>query len=332
MNEKMIFCEECRKDVAYTVTEIIMTEQLKDESYEFKGKAAFCSECGAEVYVPEIEDANLKALYDAYRQRHGIISLEKILAIPKKYGIGKRPLSVLLGWGESTFSRYCEGDMPSPHYSELLEKIYNEPAFYRNLLENNKAKLKSPTAYEKSKQVTDQLLGDENRSPAKIDSVIDYLLCRCEDITPLALQKALYYVQGFHYAFMGEFIFEEDCEAWAHGPVYRDIYKRYSAYRFDPIEGGESCDETRLSNYEKAVVDSIVRNLCCYSGKILEGFTHSEAPWLRTRGDLSVAAASNRIIHKKVMAEYFTAVKDRYQMINPSDIDIYGKAMFAKIN
>jgi len=27
---------------------------------------------------------------------------------------------------------------------------------------------------------------------AKIDIVVDYLLCQCEDITPLALQKALY--------------------------------------------------------------------------------------------------------------------------------------------
>lgn len=332
MNEKKVFCEECRKDVAYTVTDIIMNEKLKDETYEFKGKVAFCQECGAEVYVSEIEDDNLKVLYDAYRKRHGIISLEKILELPKKYGIGKRPLSLLLGWGEITFSRYSEGDMPAKHYSEILEKIYEDPALYRDLLENNKEKLKSPTAYEKSKQVTDRLLGKENPIHTKIDSVIDYLLCRCEDITPLALQKSLYYVQGFHYAFMDEFIFEEDCEAWAHGPVYRDIYKRYSAYRFDPIEGGETCDETQLSNFEKAVIDSVIRNLCCYSGKILEGFTHSEVPWLKTRGDLPVTAASNRIIHKKVMADYFTAVKERYQMINPSDIDSYGQAMFEKIN
>jgi len=332
MNERMTFCEECRKDVAYTVTEVKLKNKLKEENYEYMGKMAICSECESEVYIPEIEDYNLKALYDAYRQRHGIISLEKILEIPRKYGIGKRPLSLLLGWGEITFSRYCEGDMPSKQYSDILQKIYDEPAFYRALLEKNKDNLKSLTAYEKSKHATETLLGEQDFLPTKINCVIDYLLCKCEDITPLALQKALYYVQGFHYAFTGEFLFEEDCEAWAHGPVYRDIYKRYSSYRFDPIEGGETCDEAVLTNYEKAVIDSIIKNLCCYSGKILEGFTHSEAPWLRTRGDLSITTASNRIIHKKVMGEYFVAVKDRYQMINPSDIDIYGKEMFEKIN
>lgn len=60
------------------------------------------------------------------------------------------------------------------------------------------------------------------------------MLYKCEDITPLVLQKALYYDQGFYYAFEGQFIFNEDCEAWVHGPVYRKVYNRYSTYRFDP--------------------------------------------------------------------------------------------------
>lgn len=332
MIEKMTICEECRKDVGYTETEVVMKNELKGETYEYTGKMAVCAECGAEVYVPEIDDFNLKALYDAYRMRNSIISLEKILEISERYGIGKRPLSLLFGWGEMTFSRYCDGDMPSKQYSDILQRIYDEPAFYRSILEGNKDNLKSQTAYEKSKRVTEELLGAQNTPLTKMDIIIEYLLCKCEDITPLALQKALYYVQGFYYAFMDEFIFKDDCEAWAHGPVYRDIYQRYSSYRFDPIEGGETCNEVVLTNYEKAVIDSIIRNLCCYSGKILEGFTHAEAPWLKTRGDLPVTAASSRMINKKVIGEYFKAVKEHCGMINPSDIESYSKKMFEQIN
>jgi Uncharacterized phage-associated protein len=186
--------------------------------------------CNAEVHVAEIEDRNLKALYDAYRQKNDIISLEKILEIPQKYNIGKRPLSLLLNWGEMTFSRYCEGDMPTKQYSDTLYRIYNEPEFYLSLLEENKGNLKSLTAYEKSKRSTLQILGGEKPTVSKVDEVIGYLLFQCEDITPLALQKALYYVQGLYYAFMGNFLFAEDCEAWVHGPVYREIYNRYSGY------------------------------------------------------------------------------------------------------
>lgn len=89
-----------------------MKGTLKGEEYSYTGKKATCAQGCTEVYVAEIEDENLKILYDAYRQKNGVISLEKILEIPEKYNIGKRPLSLLLGWGEMTFTRYYEGDVP----------------------------------------------------------------------------------------------------------------------------------------------------------------------------------------------------------------------------
>ncbi|HHY71283.1 MAG TPA: DUF4065 domain-containing protein, partial [Thermoanaerobacterales bacterium] len=273
MNEKMTFCEECRKDVIYSIKNISMKGTLKGEEYEFVGNKVTCDECSNEVYVAEIEDENLKALYDAYRQKNGIISLEKILEIPQKYNIGKRPLSLLLGWGEMTFTRYCDGDMPTKQYSDVLQRIYDKPDFYLSLLEENKRNLKSQIAYKKSKRTTLEVIGVKETVSSKIDEVINYLLVRCEDITPLALQKALYYIQGFYYAFMGSFLFTEDCEAWVHGPVYREIYNRYSRYRFDPIESNDEFDVSVFTDSEKAIIDSVIQNLCCYSGKILERFT-----------------------------------------------------------
>lgn len=75
MIEKLTFCETCRNDESYYLKTVTMKGTLKDEDYEYEGKKTFCSECNDEVYVAEIEDANLKSLYDAYRQKNGIISL-----------------------------------------------------------------------------------------------------------------------------------------------------------------------------------------------------------------------------------------------------------------
>ena len=119
MSNQIAFCPECRQDVKYSVKENKESAELKGEVYEFTSHTAFCEKCGGEIYVAELEDANLKALYDAYRQRRDIIPLEDIRAIPEKYNIGKRPLSLLLGWGEQTFSRYYDGDMPTKQYSEI---------------------------------------------------------------------------------------------------------------------------------------------------------------------------------------------------------------------
>ena len=330
MTEKT-FCEECRNDVEYTTASVPMTGTIKGKEYHYTGTEARCADCGNLVFVPEISDDNLRSLYNVFREENGIVSLDVICAIPEKYDIGKRPLSLLLGWGELTFSRYCDGDIPTRQYSDILQRIYNEPQFYSELLEANKANLKSQRTYEKTRRAVDALLSVDAPSNSKINTVIQYLLYQCEDITPLALQKALYYIQGFHFAFYRTFLFSEDCQAWTHGPVYRDIYFRYRDYRFDPIEKTTTFDTSVFSASEKAICDSVINSLCCYSGKILERFTHNEAPWLTTRGDLPDSAPSDRIIEKSVIGAYFDAVKAKYNMVNPRDIKDYAQDMFHQI-
>lgn len=330
MTEKT-FCEECRNDVEYTTASVPMTGTIKGKAYHYTGTEARCADCGNLVFVPEISDDNLRSLYNVFREENGIVSLDVICAIPEKYDIGKRPLSLLLGWGELTFSRYCDGDIPTRQYSDILQRIYNEPQFYSELLEANKTNLKSQRTYEKTRRAVDALLSVGVPSNSKINTVIQYLLYQCEDITPLALQKALYYIQGFHFAFYRTFLFSEDCQAWTHGPVYRDIYFRYRDYRFDPIEKTTTFDTSVFSASEKAICDSVINNICCYSGRILERFTHNEAPWLTTRGDLPDSAPSDRIIEKSVIGAYFDAVKAKYNMVNPRDIKDYAQDMFHQI-
>ncbi|WP_027399265.1 type II TA system antitoxin MqsA family protein [Anaerovorax odorimutans] len=331
MSERKVFCEECRNDVTFTINEKKMEGTIKGEKYSYIGREGYCADCGSEIYVAEVNDFNLKALYDAYREKNNIVSLEIILKIPEKYKIGKRPLSLLLGWGEQTFSRYCDGDMPTKQYSEILQKLYDNPTYYAEILENNKGNLKTTASYEKSKRAVNELLGRTQNTKEKIDLAIEYLLSQCEDITPLALQKALYYIQGFYYAFYKTFLFSEECEAWMHGPVYRDIYFRYRDYRFDPIEGNDEFDDSVFSSSEKAILDSVIKNICCFSGKVLEGFTHSETPWLSTRKDISPTTASGRTIEKQLIGTYFSAVKEKYNMINPNDIKSYAQKMFEQM-
>lgn len=328
---KVVICEECRNDVNFVETSVPMIGTIKDREYHYIGKEAHCAVCDSELFVPEFSDFNLRALYDVYRKENGLISLEQILEIPEKYAIGKRPLSLLLGWGEQTFSRYADGDIPTKQYSDTLLRIYNDPNFYSKLLESNKGNLKSALAYEKSRNAVSALLSANMSAHSKIDTVIQYLLCRCGDITPLALQKALYYIQGFFFAFYKNFLFAEDCQAWVHGPVYRDIYFRYKNYRFDPIKKTDDFDASVFTSEEKAICDSVINNICCYSGKILESFTHNESPWLTARGDLPFYEPSDRIIEKSLIGEYFSTVKEKYNMFSPDDIKKYTQDKFLGI-
>lgn len=331
MEKGKVFCEECRKDVDFRVNGKQLTGNIKGEVYKYKGKVAHCAECGAKIYVAEINDFNLRALYDEYREKNDIISLNKILEICSKYNIGKRPLSLLLGWGEQTFSRYCDGDIPTRQYSDILKKIYEDPFYYNRLLEENKSNLKTNAAYEKSKMAVEKLIQKDLNRTSKINMVIEYLLKQCGDITPLALQKSLYYVQGFYYAFYNKFLFEDDCQAWVHGPVYPEIYYKYKDYRFEPIEYTIEIKDLDFTSSEIAILDSVAKNICCYSGKVLEKFTHSESPWLSARGNLKEYELSDKVICKDEIGEYFKRVKEKFNMINPNDIKIYSQTMFKQI-
>lgn len=345
MSEKKFFCDECREDVGIVVKEQQMTYSLKGEEYTYSGKIAYCEECGSEIYVADINDYNLKALYDQYRERQKIVSLDTILGICEKYVIGKRPISLLLGWGEQTFSRYCDGDVPSKQYSKILQRIYDDPQYYNLILETNRDKI-SRVAYKKSKKAVEALLDEnvhdgssvivessENKMVQKnvICLVSEYLVQKCEDITPLALQKALYYVQGFYYAFYQKFLFAEDCQAWVHGPVYKEMYYRYKDYRFDPVQCEDKTEKLIFSASEKAVLDSIIKYVCCYSGKVLESFTHYEAPWLIARGTLPAKAISNKVIDKENIGKYFCSVKEKYNMVTPNDMQEYFHIMFQRL-
>lgn len=331
MNERKVFCVECRKDVEFRVTDTQLVGTIKGEKYSCLGRIAHCTNCGSEIYVADINDYNLEALYDKYRQKHGIVSLDIIKEIPNKYAIGKRPLSLLLGWGEHTFSRYCEGDVPTKQYSDILQKLYDEPTYYRYVLEENKRSLRAEGTYKKSLKAVNELLDGGTSKKTKIDVTIEYLLDKCGDITALALQKALYYIQGFYYAFNSKYLFEDDCEAWAHGPVYRDVYFRYCNYKYNPIKANIVINENDFSYEEKAIFDSVVKHICCYSGKVLEKFTHSEEPWISARGNLAELKPSNTIIDKRNIGKYFETVKEQYNMVDPDDIKKYSKNMFQRI-
>lgn len=327
--EKKAYCEQCGREQPYRISSAPLMGRLKDEVYTYTGQEAHCRECGSRLQVAEIDQANLHALYDLYRQKKGIVSLEQVRALPKRYAIGKRPLSRLLGWGELTFTRYYEGYMPSRQYSEVLKRIYEEPAFYKELLEKNKEAIGSERSYEKSLKAVENLLtltgGAED---TKIDRVARYLLYKCEDITPLMLQKALYYIQGFSYAFLGEFLFQEECEAWVHGPVFKEVYLRYKDYRYEPGEEKEPFDASVFTAREKAIYDSVINSFCCYSGKVLERITHNEAPWLKARGNLPLTTYSEEVMERESLGRYFLGVKEKYHMVNPGDIRSYAEDMF----
>ncbi len=95
----------------------------------------------------------------------------------------------------------------------------------------------------------------------------------------IALQKLLYYAQGYYLAQFGEPLFDEPIEAWQHGPVVVDVWRRYKGQRnimpsvdFDAFDDWpDSCT---------AFLDQVFTEYGQFNSFKLEHMSHAERPWL----------------------------------------------------
>lgn len=46
----------------------------------------------------------------------------------------------------------------------------------------------------------------------------------------------LYYIQGNYAAIYDKPLFDAPCEAWVHGPVYRNVYNLFRDFKYNPID------------------------------------------------------------------------------------------------
>ncbi|HBK02256.1 MAG TPA: hypothetical protein DDY77_04415 [Clostridiales bacterium] len=146
--EKTI-CTHCGKHVDYVLAERKSEAVIKNEKVIYNEKYAVCAECGEEVYAEGLDDINVLAAIEAYEKTHDLITVSEIEKLLKTYDIGKKPLSLLLGWGEVTLTRFLEGQIPTVQYSEQLKALKNADCFSK-LLEKNGSRI-TPTAYKKAK-------------------------------------------------------------------------------------------------------------------------------------------------------------------------------------
>ena len=325
------FCEICNELVEYKIKKRIREEIINNKIVSFNELYAICKKCNNEVYVEKLYDQNMLEYSEKIKEINGIITIKEIEEILKKYAIGKKPLSLVLGWGETTIIRYLEGNTPEKAYSDILKKVLDDPNTMHEYLEKNKDLITS-VAYKRTLGKIMELKLIEDQS--KIYLISKHIIARMEDITPLALQKILYYIQGFSTYFFDRPIFNDNAEAWVHGPVYREIYDRFSYYRYNPISKNEfeSYNEIdSLNAKEIKLIDSVINNFGVYSGKTLEKMTHTTIPWEEGRKELREEEYSSNIIDIDTMKDYFTNIGKKYKMKSVSDISKYVSSIFKEI-
>ena len=157
------------------------------------------------------------------------------------------------------------------------------------------------------------------------------MLSKGISVSPLKLQKLLYYQQAWHMVFFGRSnpLFDTAPQAWVNGPVYPVIYFQYK----DAVPG--MCDHLRPEHFNSSN-DSLLTDIATLAQKLkledkeIELFdsvmnlygaktqnqlilvTHSELPWCEQREGLYPFQSSNRVISLDTMFDYYSARRNRH--------------------
>jgi uncharacterized phage-associated protein len=127
-------------------------------------------------------------------------------------------------------------------------------------------------------------------------------------LSPLRLQKLLYYAQGWSLANRGEPLFPERIEAWAHGPVVPDVWQAFRRYGYQsiPAEEGAALADDALTDEEREFIVEVWEAYKAYSATSLRSMTHRERPWLDARSGYAPGERCEREITRDALRGFFS--------------------------
>jgi len=152
----------------------------------------------------------------------------------------------------------------------------------------------------------------------KFDSyktVSNYLLAVANEtgtfVSNLKLQKLMYYFQAWFYSGFDEPLFEEDFQAWVHGPVIPKLYQDYKSFGYKPIveEGlGDKEIDTFLSSLtdeQRDFMSQVEEFYFSKTGYELERMSHNEEPWTIARKGIPEDEPSEEVITLDTMKSFY---------------------------
>lgn len=131
--------------------------------------------------------------------------------------------------------------------------------------------------------------------------VINYLNKKSYPVNHLKLQKLLYYIEAWYTVFTGCNMFNEQIEAWQHGPVIRKVwdYFKGQSILYNNLKISESF-ELNASKEQIEIINDVLDEYGDKTGYYLETLTHSEEPW-------RIARRKNKNIDKNTMKQFYSS-------------------------
>jgi uncharacterized phage-associated protein len=141
---------------------------------------------------------------------------------------------------------------------------------------------------------------------SSVHDVAAYILRRLGPMSAMKMQKLVFYSQAWHLAWHGRPLFKARIEAWAQGPVIRELYREHRRmYNVSSWPRGNPAD---LSLDARQTIDAVLNYYGDKTAFWLSELAHREDPWLQAREGYPSGARSEREISEAAIKEYYGAL------------------------
>ncbi|HEX2202015.1 MAG TPA: type II toxin-antitoxin system antitoxin SocA domain-containing protein [Longimicrobium sp.] len=137
--------------------------------------------------------------------------------------------------------------------------------------------------------------------------VAAYILEKHGPLSAMKLQKLVYYSQAWSLVWDDRPLFSEPIEAWANGPVVRDLYERHRG-QFE-VKDWRWGSAEKLDDEARETVDAVLEFYGPRSAQWLSDLTHREEPWREAREGIPDGVRGAAPISLATMMEYYSSLQ-----------------------
>jgi len=141
---------------------------------------------------------------------------------------------------------------------------------------------------------------------ADVFDVAKYILEKQGSMTTMKLQKLVYYSQAWSVVWDEKPLFAEEIQAWASGPVVRELYDEHKGeFQISVLDKGNT---DNLKSEEKETIDAVLQAYGDKPAQWLSDLTHMEKPWNEAREGIPIGQNCENEITLASMAEYYSGL------------------------
>ncbi len=141
---------------------------------------------------------------------------------------------------------------------------------------------------------------------ANVFDVAKYILEKQGLMTTMKLQKLVYYSQAWSLVWDEKPLFGEKIQAWASGPVVRELYEVHKGeFRISDLPKGNI---DNLTQEEQETIDAVLQAYGDKPAQWLSDLTHMEKPWNEARDGFDPGDNCENEITQASLAEYYSSL------------------------